>query len=68
MALRRILFSRTESEREAMVLGGLFVGRVRGITANVLTLRLTNSILARDQLNPYLRSTQGLCRCFDPES
>ena len=24
-----------------------------GITANVLTLRLTNSILARDQLNPY---------------
>jgi hypothetical protein len=48
-----------------MVLGGLFVGRVRGITANVLTLRWTNSILARDQLNPYLRSTQGLCRCFD---
>jgi hypothetical protein len=30
-----------------------------GITTNVLTLRLTNSILARDQLNPYLQGAQG---------
>jgi hypothetical protein len=30
-----------------------------GITANVLTLRLANSILARDQLNPYLQGAQG---------
>ena len=30
-----------------------------GITANVLTLRLANSILARDQLNPYLQGAKG---------
>jgi hypothetical protein len=29
------------------------------ITANVLTLRLANSILARVQLNPYLQGAQG---------
>ncbi len=30
-----------------------------GITANVLTLLLPRSILARDQLNPYLQGAQG---------
>lgn len=30
-----------------------------GITANVLTLLLPRSFLARDQLNPYLRGAQG---------
>jgi hypothetical protein len=31
----------------------------RGTTANVLTLLLPRSILARDQLNPYPQGTQG---------
>ncbi len=30
-----------------------------GITANVLTLLLPRSILARDQLNPYVQGAQG---------
>ena len=30
-----------------------------GITANLLTLLLPRSILARDQLNPYLQGAQG---------
>ena len=30
-----------------------------GVTANVLTLPLPRSILARDQLNPYLQGAQG---------
>jgi hypothetical protein len=30
-----------------------------GITASVLTLLLPRSILARDQLNPYLQDAQG---------
>lgn len=30
-----------------------------GITANVLTLLLPRSVLARDQLNPYLQGAQG---------
>ena len=33
--------------------------RHSGITANVLTLLLPRSILARDQLNPYLQGGQG---------
>jgi hypothetical protein len=40
-----------------------------GITANVLTLRLANSILSRDQLNPYLQGAQGIQKRFEePES
>jgi hypothetical protein len=31
----------------------------RGTTANVLTLLLPRRILARDQLNPYLKGAQG---------
>src|SRR5260370_28135622 len=31
----------------------------RGVTANLLTLLLPRSILARDQLNPYLQGAQG---------
>jgi len=47
-------------ERRSVGWAALGVAHVTsGITANVLTLRLANSILARDQLNPYLQGAQG---------